>query len=141
MAKGVSRDRRREAQWRRIIREHTHSGMTIREFCLKSKLPESAFYFWRRELERRQAQGRRAEREQRQRCNRAAEPAGPATAPAFVPVRVAANPVEPVTREARPEAPGRIEIELSGGRRVHVAAPVDRQALADVLAVLEGRSC
>jgi hypothetical protein len=43
-----------------------------------------------------------------------------------VPVRVA---------EDAP-AGGRIEIVLSGGRRVHVAAPVDRRALADVLAVL-----
>jgi hypothetical protein len=44
-----------------------------------------------------------------------------------------------VAAEVRPvEHPG-IEIELPGGRRIHVTPPVDRQALADVLAVLEGR--
>ena len=36
---------------------------------------------------------------------------------------------------------GRIEIVLPGGRRDHVVAPVDRQALADVLAVLKGHRC
>lgn len=55
MAKGKDRDRLRETQWQRIIREHTRSGLTIRHFCRKSKPPESAFYFWRREPQHRQA--------------------------------------------------------------------------------------
>ena len=123
MAKGVIRNRRREAQWRRVVREHNRSGLTVREFCHKSKLHESAFYFWRRELVRRDLARREAEQEQPRR--------GPSADEAtFVPVRVA--------RESPPEWPGRIEVELSGGRRVHVTAPVDRAALADVLAVLEG---
>ena len=50
--------------------------------------------------------------------------------PAFVTVRVEEQSSTP--------GGGRIEIMLSGGRRVHVTAPVDRGALADVLAVLEG---
>jgi len=33
---------------------------------------------------------------------------------------------------------GRIEIILAGDQRVQVVGPVDRQALADVLAVLAG---
>jgi hypothetical protein len=80
-------------------------------------LAESAFYFWRRELQRRQT-------EQEQRRERAH---------AFLPVRVA--------EELPPPVAGRIEIVLANGRRVHVAAPVDRQALAEVLAVLEGLPC
>ena len=115
MAKGVSRDRRREAQWRGVIRAHRDSGLTIREFCRKRKLPESAFYFWRGELQRRQA-----EPEQRR----------PADPPAFVPVRVEDASA---CAGAPARAAGRIEIELPGGGRVHVIAPVDRQALADVL--------
>ena len=121
MAKGVSRDRRREAQWRRVVGEHGRSGLTVREFCRKSKLRESTFYFWRRELERRQA-----EQEQRPQT-------GPSAAPAFVAVRV--------EEHSGTAADGRIVIELSGGRRVHVTPPVERQALADVLAVLEGHAC
>jgi hypothetical protein len=129
MAKGVSRDRRRESQWRQIISEHGRSGLSIREFCRKGKLRETAFYFWRRELQRRQVEGstRRAEQEQRR-------PARCPAVPAFVAVRVE----EPAGAAA---TGGRIEVELSGGRRVHVTAPVDRQTLADVLAVLEGRPC
>jgi hypothetical protein len=123
MTKGKDRDERLEAKWRRIIREHTHSGLNIRVFCRKRKLHESAFYFWRRELERRDVARNKAEREQRNR---------PSAQAAFVPVRV--------TDEVRVDA-ARIEIVLSVGRRIHVAAPVDRQALADVLAVLEGQPC
>jgi transposase len=132
MAKSEDRDGRLEARWRRIIGEHAHSGLTIRAFCRRGKLHESAFYFWRRELERRDVEQRQTEQEQLKR---------PSAQAAFVPVRVA--------RDVPLEASGRIVIMLSGGRRVHVVGPVDRQALADVLAVLaaasperlEGRPC
>ena len=64
MAKGRDRDWRRETRWRRIIREQGRSGLSVREFCRRGKLTETAFYFWRRELLRREAQrcrrGRRA---------------------------------------------------------------------------------
>ncbi len=126
MAKGKDRDGRREAQWRRVVREHGRSGLTVREFCHRSKLHESAFYFWRRELLRRDVARREAEQEQSQDAASASEAA-------FVPVHVA--------QELAAQPAGRIEIELSGGRRVHLTAPVDRAALADVLAVLEARPC
>jgi hypothetical protein len=84
---------------------------------------ETAFYFWRRELEERDAAERR--------CT------------TFLPVRVTAAPAQRVTGEAwpaprrEPSQPlGRIVIVLAGGRRIHVAPPVDRQALAEVLAAL-----
>lgn len=128
MAKGIGRDEQREAQWRRVVRGQRQSGLTIREFCRRSNLPESAFYFWRRELDRREA-----EQEQPQRRKRPSGPSGPTPPPAFVPVRVA--------EEIAVRSAGPIEIVLTGGRRVHVTAPVDRAALADVLAVLEGQPC
>ena len=56
MAKGKSRDRPREPYWRRTVREQRGGGLTIRGFCRKSKLRESAFHFWRREVERRGAE-------------------------------------------------------------------------------------
>ena len=121
MAKGIERDEQRETRWRRAVLEHGRSRLSIREFCRKSKLHESAFYFWRRELERRDVARREAEQRKR--------PSAQAT---FVPVCVA--------EEVRPD-PARIEIILLNGRRVHVVAPVDRQALTDVLAVLEARRC
>ena len=114
MAKGKQRDKRVEARWRRIIRDQAHSGLSIREFCRRSEAPESAFYFWRRELQRR---GTAPEQPQR-----------PSSRPAFVPVRVTA-PDPPI-------AAGVITIHLSDACRIHVAPTVDRAALTDVLAVL-----
>jgi hypothetical protein len=114
MAMGKVRDKNKEAFWRRTVRRQGQSGLTVRAFCREHELRETAFYFWRCELARRQA-------------------ARPASA-AFVPVQVVETPAP--ARSVQLRTGGRIEIVLSGGRRVHVAAPVDRQALADVLAVL-----
>jgi len=122
MAKGVNRDRTRESRWRRILREHARSGLTVREFCRRGKLTETAFYYWRRELRH-----RRAEQEQRR-----PELAGSQT-PAFLPVRIQEQPIA--------SSGGWIEVELAGGRRVRVVGPIDRQALTDVLAVVEGLPC
>ena len=130
MAKGKDRASRRETYWRRTVREQRGSGLTIRDFCRKSKLRESAFHFWRRELERRQAA--QEQRQEPKKARRSKSRRAP-RAPAFVPVRVTEQPV--------PAAVGRIEIELSGGRRVHLTAPVDRHALGEVLATLEARPC
>ena len=85
----------------------------------------------RGELQRRQA-----EPEQRR----------PADPPAFVAVRVedSSSRAEAIARAA-----GHIAIELSGGWRIDITAPVDRQALVDVLlavseverAALEAHPC
>jgi len=113
MAKGKVRDKSKEAFWRRTVRRQGQSGLTVRAFCREHELQETAFYFWRRELARREVADRRSA--------------------AFMPVQV--------VEETPAPAGGRIEIVLSGDRRVHVAAPVNRQALADVLAVLEAAAC
>jgi transposase-like protein len=129
MAKGRDRDGRREDRWRGLIDEQKHSGLSIRAFCRGRKLAESAFYFWRRELQRRQDRpGQRPTPES-------------SGSPAFVAVRVSEADAEPGQLRGESAASGRIEIVLAGGHRVAVAAPVDRQALTDVLAVLEGRPC
>jgi hypothetical protein len=67
------RDPRREAAWREALAEFRTSGQSVREFCGQRRLAESAFYYWQRELLRRDA-----------------EPAAPAS-PAFVPVTVVAS--------------------------------------------------
>ena len=115
MARGRGRDSSRETKWRAVIGAHGRSGLTIREFCRRRKLPESAFYFWRRELRRRGGLLEDGE--------------GEAVAAAeFVPVSLLQEGPAPVA--------GRIEIELAGGQRVFLTPPVDRQSLADVLAAL-----
>lgn len=115
MAKGKQRDGRREARWREIIAEHQRSGLGVRAFCRASSVRETAFYYWRRELRRRQG-------ERKQRRDDA-----PAAAPMFVPVHLAEDDV--------PAAP--IEIVLLTGCRVHVTGRVDREALTEVLAALQ----
>jgi hypothetical protein len=109
----AARDHKKEAAWRRHISGQAGSGLSIGGYCRKHGLQASGFYWWRRELARRDA-----------------EPPSP-PAP-FVPVTVAVQ-----TPASTGE--GRIEIILPGDRRVRVVGPVDRQRLADVLAVLEDR--
>jgi len=131
MAKGRAQSGQGEAYWQRIVRQQAASGVTIRDFCRTSKLRESAFYFWRKELLRREAM-------QLRHRDHVPSPA-PAT---FMPVSVTAGATESLAQEDTANArAGRIEILLPGGQRIHVTAPVDRQALADVLAVLEAQPC
>ena len=122
MARGIShRDVTKEQFWREQIAGQPDSGLSIRAYCRRHRLRESAFYFWRKELAR-----------------RGAGSAAPAT---FVPVRITAE--HPAVGGGRVESkpPGRIEIVLGNDRRVSVVGSVDRQTLADVLAVVEGRPC
>src|SRR3972149_12324680 len=101
MANGKDRDRRVEARGRRMVRGQQQCGLTIRAFCCKSKVQESAFYFWRKELERRDTQRHQAQQEESKRRARASKAA-------FVPVRVAASAVDPVLADVSSEASGRI---------------------------------
>ena len=69
MPKGLPRDLRREATWRKRVGDQPGSGLSVREYCRRRGLKESGFYFWRAELARRQSR------------------------PAFVPVSVSAAQV------------------------------------------------
>jgi transposase-like protein len=112
----AARKRMTQAGWRRHIKEQAHSGLSIAAYCRRHGLREHGYYWWRRELARRDAD----------------QPA------AFVPVTVATQPAVPIEE-------GRIEIVLPDGRRVRVMGLVDKGMLADVLAVLavreEGVAC
>jgi hypothetical protein len=56
MAKGAARDLQREAAWRRRLSRHAESGQSVRVWCRKHRVTETAFYWWRRELARRDAE-------------------------------------------------------------------------------------
>jgi transposase-like protein len=60
MAMGKVRDEGKEAFWRRTVRRQGQSGLTVRAFCREHELRETAFYFWRRELAKREAARRRS---------------------------------------------------------------------------------
>jgi len=93
--------------------------------------PTGDNFWWRRELARRDAEGRT----RGGRCNKTA---------ALVPVHITHGPPAPSgppvtnTFAMLPEdrSGGHVEIVLPHGRRVRVVGPVDRQALIDVLAAL-----
>lgn len=116
-------DRRRDATkerfWRRKMGEQARSGLSIRAWCHERDLHEHSFYWWRVRLAGRDA-GRRRRRSRR-------------PTPAFVPIRIASASGATDSRSAE----ARIEIVLPNQRRVQVIGRVDRQALADVLVVLE----
>lgn len=54
--KGPHRDPGKERTWRQHFRQFAASGQTVRRFCAAHRLPESAFYFWRSEIQRRDGQ-------------------------------------------------------------------------------------
>jgi hypothetical protein len=122
MAQGNARDPKLERVWRRHLRRQLASGVTVRDYCLEYELRESAFYFWRREI---------AERDRACAEVELAMASGQ-SAPAFLPVTVV---------EAPAPTPTAVDIRLSNGHRLRVRAGCDRQLLADVVAVLEGKSC
>lgn len=110
MARRTRRDRKKEEFWRRRLQAQAGSGLSVRAWCRQRDTRESAFYWWRAQLARRDAE-----------------------ASTFAPVQVVAD-MPP--SEVRSGSPGRIEIVLPEGRRVHIVGQVDRRALAEVLAAL-----
>lgn len=127
MAKGAARDLRKEEVWRRRLARQAESGQSVRAWCRRHRVTETAFYWWRRELARRDAERKRS-----------ARAAAPGRAVAFVPVRVAGDP----GRDADPEPAGSrdgdapLEIVWPDGRRVRIAGPVSRPRLIAVLEAL-----
>lgn len=144
--KGPQRDLEKQRFWQHQVRQWRRSGQSIREYCRENALSEPSFYAWRRELaRRRQASAVTGRARGATRAHRGAgSRTGPAGVPtAFLPVRV----VTPGTGEAgrghptAVEAAGGVEILLAQGRTLRVRTGFDRQTLADVLVVLEGRPC
>lgn len=109
MAKGRQRDVEREAYWRRMLDRQRKSGLSVRAYCVREGLRESACRAWRRMLQHRDAEQRRP---------------AEAAVPAFVPVVLAGGQ-------------GRISIELRGGRLMHLPASLPAEQLAAVVSALE----
>ena len=119
----TKRDSSREAFWRRIMAEFRKSGLTVRAFCRRRKLHESAFYFWRRTI-----QERDAARHSPQQCRQNRRVIQP---PAFVPLVV----------ESESPSAG-ITLELCGGRclRLSESFPIERLAGLILALEAEGRA-
>jgi transposase len=72
MAKAVQMRKSREPYWRQVVARWKRSGLSVRTFCRAEGLKPVTFYWWRRELNR---------RDQSQ--------------PAFLPVCILPEPAEP----------------------------------------------
>lgn len=123
------RDGKKEAFWRGLIEGRNGSGLSVRAWCRRHRVRETSFYWWRRALARRDAETQAPE-------SKRAPGARPAT---LVPVRLAAQTSEAVGWDGilRNGSAGGLEIVLPGARCIRVLGAVNRQALADVLEVLE----
>lgn len=104
------RDPVREGLWRKRVRSWQTSGLTIRQFCTRHGLAETAFQHWRRELRERDAAFR-------------AKPASSTKShvrsrrPTFVPVAVLPNS-EPAVASVATMPAGTIEIRCPSGHVV-----------------------
>jgi hypothetical protein len=64
---GSHRDPAREQTWRNLLKQFATSGQSVRAFCAARRLKETAFYFWRAEILRRDGQApARGQRSSRQ---------------------------------------------------------------------------
>lgn len=110
------RDASKEQWWRKIVRRFARSGLSVRAFCQREKLAESAFYFWRRELARRDEEAH-ADR----------QASIPASATNFVPVRVSNVPSPPAS----------LALELTGGRVLRLPQSMPIERIAELILALE----
>ena len=46
----------REEFWRKAVRRQEHSGLSVVDFCQQEGVTASTFYYWRREIQRRDDQ-------------------------------------------------------------------------------------
>ena len=102
-----------------MLKHFAASGQSVREFCAARRLKESALYFWRREIQRRD--GRAPAR--RQRCM----PSRLAFA------KVLVQPPVVAASEAG------LRLRLGGGRELLLPASWPAEQLATLLRALEGQ--
>jgi hypothetical protein len=110
------RDAKRDTFWRGVLKRYAASGLSIRAFCQREQLTESAFYAWRRTIALRDAEAK----SQTGRGGRLRQPA-------FLPVLVDANHHDD----------GTLVIELAGGRVLRLSEHILPARLAAIVNALE----
>jgi transposase len=119
MAKGQQRDAGREARWRDLVARQGKSGLSVRAFCQRQRLAESALYAWRRTIR------------QRDQERDPARPGEASPAPAFVPVVVRPR------QQLPSQADECIAIELRGGRMLRLPVSMPAGQLAALVRAIE----
>jgi transposase-like protein len=106
MAK-LQRDPAKEALWRKRLKRFTSSGLSVREFCKREGVTESAFYAWRRTIGERDEPGN--------------------SEPAFVPAVI--------NREAEHDEP--LVLKMTGGVALHVPPATPAERVAELVRALQ----
>jgi hypothetical protein len=125
----------KEQLWRRWVAKRSRLGLSVREFCEQEGLKESAFYFWRRELARRDAEtaaGRAPESRGRGTSQRLTS--GGRRRRAFLPVTIG-SPASELERDA---SAGTIEVRFPEGITLSIRSGVDAAMLGIVLQAVRG---
>jgi len=105
----MRRDSSKERFWRDALRRFAASGLSVRAFCKRERLTESAFYAWRRTIGERSGTGN--------------------SGPTFVPAVVT----------AQPRSESSIAIELTGGCVLRFLGASATEQLADLVIALQAR--
>lgn len=124
MAQRRACDLKKEFRWRKLASAQQRSGQTVRQYCQENALAESAFWFWKRALARRDAE-KSVTLSGGQSSARPKEPLR--RPPSLVPVTIG---------PALPHGAA-IEVLLPHGASVRVSAGCDEATLRIVLSALE----
>jgi hypothetical protein len=128
MGRRGDRDVQKERMWRRLVLGQSRSGLSVRAFCEREALKESAFYFWRREIARRDGQAAATPKAPSPRtravAGRSTELVARRVRRAFLPVAIGPGSLG---------ASARIEVRLPSGIVLGIGSGVDAATLGMVL--------
>jgi len=113
-----NRSGEREAFWRDVVARFRTSELSVRAFCRREKLVETAFYFWRRTLAERDG---KLPTKSRPTSKRAARPA-------FLPVTIRHDASLPTSG---------LTLELRGGGVLRFSDTMPVERVAELIRALE----
>ena len=123
----AKRERHREQTWREIMARWEETGLSQQEFCEQEQIKLTTFGYWRRELKRRDSQGKSVKpRAALPSTTQESSTARNTAAPLFVPVQVSQAPSAPLC-----------EIVLSDGLVIRVSRVCDLEPVVRLVRTLE----
>ena len=125
------RDPAKERYWRRLLRQSRQSGLTARDFCAEHGISVPSFYFWRREIDRRDRQSKLATEIAAEPTSSTRLPSPGVTPPAFVTVAM----------DAGITLPPAIEVVVAERRLLRVRPGFDAELLRQLVRLLEELTC
>ena len=116
---------KKEAFWRKTLRQQQKSGQSIRQFCQQQRLSEPSFYSWRRELARRDQHAAAKPKRDRSRPVSVTRNRQPSNASVFIPLQLAGG------------NGATIELVHPRGHVLRIPAGFDEQSLRKLFALLD----